>query len=172
MAIQLARRLTGLMVVATASRPESQEWCKRMGAHRVLDHTGDLANQARALGASFPYVFSTTNTERHWRALCDIVAPQGAICAIDDLGAIEIGRLKPKSASFHWEAMFARSGFGTPDMIAQHRLLDEVSALVDSGLIRGTMTRALGPITAANLREGHALVEGGTMIGKAVAEGW
>ena len=172
MAIQLARRLTGLMVVATASRPESREWCTRLGAHRVLDHGGDLANQARALGVAFPYVFATTQTLRHWRALCEIVAPQGAICAIDDIESLEVGRLKPKSASFHWEAMFARSAFGTPDMIAQHRLLDEVSALVDAGLIRSTMTRALGPITAANLREGHALVEGGRMIGKAVAAGW
>lgn len=172
MAIQLARRLTGLMVVATASRPESHEWCKRLGAHRVLDHAGDLVNQARALGIAIPHIFSTTNTERHWRALSEIVAPQGAICAIDDLGAIEIGRLKPKSAAFHWEAMFARSTFGTADMIAQHRLLDEVAALVDAGLVRSTMTRALGAITAAHLREGHALVEGGTMIGKAVAEGW
>ena len=172
MAVQLARQLTGLTVVATASRPETRAWCGEMGAHHVLDHAGDLVAQARALGVPIPYVFSTTQTERHWRAICEIVAPQGAVCAIDDFMSIEIGRLKAKSCAFHWEAMFARSMFATADMTAQHRLLDEVAALVEAGRIRHTLTRRLGRIEAAHLVEGHALVEGGTMIGKAVAEGW
>ncbi|MBY0336957.1 MAG: zinc-binding alcohol dehydrogenase family protein [Acetobacteraceae bacterium] len=172
MAIQLARKLTGLTVVTTASRPETRAWCERLGAHHVLDHSGDLAAQARATKLAFPCIFSTTQTARHWRAICDIVAPQGLVCAIDDLATIEIGRLKAKSAGFLWEAMFARPVFGTADMDAQHRLLDEVSRLVDAGTLRHTLTRHLGAITAANLRAGHALVESGTMIGKAVAEGW
>lgn len=171
-AIQIARRLTGLMVVATASRPETREWCERMGAHKVLDHAGDLAAEAKALKTTFPYIFSTTKTELHWRALVDIAAPQGAICAIDDIASAPISALKPKCLSFAWEAMFARSMFGTPDMIAQHRLLDEVSQLLDEGVLRHTMTRNLGRIEAARVREGHALVESGTMIGKAVCEGW
>jgi NADPH2:quinone reductase len=172
MAVQLARQLTGLAVVATASRPETRAWCTEMGAHHVLDHAGDLVAQCKALGMPFPYVFSTTQTERHWRAICEIVAPEGAVCAIDDFMSIEIGRLKAKSCAFHWEAMFARSMFATPGMIAQHRLLDEVATLVEAGRLRHTLTRHLGRIEAAHLVEGHALVEGGTMIGKAVAEGW
>ena len=172
MAVQLARQLTGLTVLATASRPETRAWCTEMGAHHVLDHASDLAAQAKALGLSIPYVFATTQTERHWRAICEIVAPEGAVCAIDDFMSIEIGRLKAKSCAFHWEAMFARSMFATPNMIAQHRLLDEVAGLVEAGRLRHTLTRRLGRIEAANLLEGHALVEGGTMIGKAVAEGW
>ena len=104
--------------------------------------------QAKALGVPIPYVFSTTQTERHWRALCEIVAPEGAVCAIDDFMTIEIGRLKAKSCSFHWEAMFARSMFATPSMIAQHRLLDEVAALVEAGRLRHTLTRHLGRIEA------------------------
>lgn len=172
MAIQLARRLTGLRVIATASRPETREWCLKLGAHDVLDHSGDLVAQAKALGVAIPWIFSTTQTLKHWRALCDIVAPQGAICAIDDLMTLDIGRLKPKSASFHWEAMFARSVFTTPDIAKQHLLLNEVAGLLESGQIRHTLTRHLGRINAANLLTGHALVESGTMIGKAVAEGW
>jgi NADPH2:quinone reductase len=171
-ATQLARRLTGLQVVTTASRAETREWCMRMGAHRVLDHAGDLAAQAKETGLSFPWIFSTTQTLRHWRALCDILAPQGAICAIDDISTIEIGRLKAKCGAFLWEAMFARSMFGTPDMQKQHDLLNEVSRLVDEGALRHTMTRHLGRIEAAHILAGHALVESGTMIGKAVAEGW
>lgn len=172
MAIQLARARTGLRVIATASRPETRAWCLEMGAHDVLDHSGDLVAQAKALGVAVPYIFSTTQTVKHWRALCEIVAPQGAICAIDDFQNLEIGRLKPKAASFHWEAMFARSIFATPDITEQHKLLNEVAGLLESGRIRHTMTQHLGRITAANLLTGHALVESGTMIGKAVAEGW
>lgn len=172
MAIQLARQLTGLTVIATASRPETREWCQKLGAHHVLDHGGDLVAQAKALGVAIPWIFSTTQTLKHWRALCEIVAPQGAICAIDDLNTLEIGRLKAKSASFHWEAMFARSVFTTPDIAKQHALLDEVAGLLEAGRLSHTMTRHLGRITAANLLTGHALVESGSMIGKAVAEGW
>lgn len=172
MAVQLARRLTGLRVVTTASRPETREWCVRMGAHDVLDHGGDLVAQAKALGLNFPWIFSTTQTLKHWRAISDMVAPQGAICAIDDFMALDIGRLKSKAASFHWEAMFARSIYQTPDMIAQHKLLTEVATLVEAGTLRHAMTRNLGRIDAANLLTGHELVESGAMIGKAVAEGW
>jgi NADPH:quinone reductase len=172
MAVQLARQRTGLRVITTASRPETREWCLRMGAHDVLDHSGDLVAQAKALGVAIPWIFSTTQTAKHWRALCEIIAPQGALCAIDDLSTIEIGRLKSKAASFHWEGMFARSLFQTQDMIAQHTLLNEVARMLETGQLHQTMTRHLGRITAANILTGHALVESGTMIGKAVAEGW
>jgi NADPH2:quinone reductase len=172
MAVQLARQLTGLTIVTTASRPETRDWCTALGAHHVLDHSGDLVAQARALGLAFPWIFSTTQTAKHWRALCDIIAPQGALCAIDDFSTIEIGRLKSKAASFHWEAMFARAIYQTPDIAKQHLLLNEVAALIEQGRLRHTLTRHLGRINAANLATGHALVESGTMIGKAVAEGW
>lgn len=172
MAIQLARKLTGLTVVTTASRPETKAWCEQMGAHHVLDHSGDLVAQAKTLGLTFPWIFATTQTARHWLAICELVAPQGAVCAIDDFMEMEIGRLKSKAASFHWESMFTRAIHKTPDMIAQHNLLNEVADLVDAGAIRHTMTKKLGRIEAAHILEGHALVESGTMIGKAVAEGW
>jgi NADPH2:quinone reductase len=172
MAVQLARQLTNLTVVTTASRPETRDWCHALGAHEVLDHSADLVAQARALGHEIPWIFSTTQTARHWRALCEIIAPQGALCAIDDLNTIEIGRLKSKAASFHWEGMFARAIYKTPDMAKQHLLLNEVATLIEQGRMRHTMTRHLGRINATNLATGHQLVESGTMIGKAVAEGW
>lgn len=172
MAIQLLRKMTGLTVVTTASRPETRAWCEQMGAHVVLDHSGDLVAEAKARGLKFPWIFSTTQTAKHWLAICEMVAPQGAVCAIDDFMAMEIGRLKAKAASFHWESMFTRAIYRTPDMIEQHNLLSEVAGMVEAGLIRHTLTRKLGRIEAAHLLEGHALVESGTMIGKAVAEGW
>jgi len=171
-AIQLLRRLTSFMVVATAGRPETVAWCRDMGAHAVLDHRGDLPAQARALGVPVPYVFSVTRTSQHWNALTDLLAPQGGICVIDDIGDADIARLRPKAGFLAFETMFTRPLNRTPDMIAQHRLLAEVSHLLDTGALRTTMTRNLGRIGAATLREAHALVESGTTIGKIVLEGF
>ncbi|UFN49487.1 zinc-binding alcohol dehydrogenase family protein [Roseomonas sp. OT10] len=171
-AIQLARRLTGLTVVATASRPETQAWCRELGAHHVLDHSSDLVAQAKALRVAFPYILSTTETPRHWNALAEILAPQGTIGLIDELGGADVQKLKPKAGRLAWEYMFARPVFQTPDMIAQHRLLDEVSHLVDAGALRTTLGERFGRIDAGNLIRAHAAVESGRMRGKAVLEGF
>lgn len=171
-AIQLARKLTGMTVITTASRPETRDWCLDLGAHHVIDHKADMVAQVKALKRRVSRIFSTTNTAANWPALCAMLAPQGMICAIDEGTALDVSLLRAKSAGFHWEGMFARTLFQTPDVQAQHRLLTEAAALLDAGTLRTTMTRHLGAITAANLRAGHALVESGTMIGKAVAEGW
>jgi NADPH:quinone reductase len=74
--------------------------------------------------------------------------------------------------SLHWESMFTRSLFQTPDMIAQHDLLCEVARLVDDGLIRTTLGETLGKIDAANLRKAHALLESGRAKGKVVLAGF
>ena len=171
-AIQLARRLTGVTVVATASRSETRQWCEVLGAHHVLDHSGDLVAQARALGIAFPYVFSTTETPRNWTALCEILTPQGVVGLIDDFETLDILKLKPKSARLAWEFMFARPRFGTADMIEQHRLLAEVSRMVDAGEVRTTLGERFGRIEAGDLLRAHAAVESGRMRGKAVLEGF
>jgi zinc-binding alcohol dehydrogenase family protein len=173
LAVQLARRLTGLRVIATASRPESVEWARGLGAHDVVDHGGDLAAQVRALGVPVPYVFITTHTEQHWDAVCDLLAPQGAICLIDDPATPpDIRKLKSKAASVHWELMFARPMHVTPDMEEQHRLLAEVSRMLDDGTLRTTLAEHYGAITATNLRRAHALLESGQGRGKIVLEGF
>lgn len=171
-AVQLARRLTGLKVITTASRPETRAWCEALGAHHVLDHAKPLAPQVKALGLAVPYIFSTTQTESHWTDIVDIVAPQGRICLIDDLGAASVQALKAKSASLHWEYMFARPVHGTADLIAQHRLLDEVSHLIDEGVLKTTLGEHFGRITAENMIRAHALQESGTARGKIVLEGF
>lgn len=172
MAIQLARRLTGLTVLATASRPETREWCLSLGAHHVLDHRGDLPAQVQALGLSVPYVFGINHTDAHWDAICTLLAPQGLVCVVDEAARIDVQKLRRKSAGLVWEGMFARALFKTPDMIEQHRLLDEIARLVDAGAIRHTMTEHFGRIDAANLKRAHARVESGAMRGKLVLEGF
>lgn len=172
-AVQLARRLTGIRVIATASRPETADWAREMGAHDVIDHSGSIPDQIRALGLSgVDCVFVTTGTDQHFTALAEIVAPQGRIGLIDDPGLIDVRLLKRKSVSLHWEMMFARSLFQTADMAAQHALLAEVSRLVDDGTLRTTLTETLGRIDAETLRRAHALIETGKARGKIVLEGF
>lgn len=170
---QLARRLTGLTVIATASRPETIAWCKAMGAHHVIDHRAPLDEGLKGVGIpEVQYVASLTATDRHLPAITRALAPQGALALIDDPQTLDIVPLKRKSLSVHWELMFTRPLFGTPDLIRQHQLLNEVADLVDAGLLRTTLCEQIGPITAANLRTAHALVESGRSIGKAVLAGF
>lgn len=172
-AIQLARRLTGLTVVATASRPQSQKWCRDLGAHHVIDHTQDLVEQWRALGlGGADLILALTNTDQHQAALAEIIAPQGALGLIDDPKGFDIGLFKRKAVSLHWEFMFTRSLFQTNDMIAQHNLLKQVADLVDAGVLRSTQAEILGPINAATLRRAHALIEDGHAVGKLVLAGF
>jgi len=173
-AIQLARRLTGLTVFASASRAETQDWVRQMGAHHIVDHRQPMAPQIKAISPQgVDYVLALTQTEKHFADLAEALKPQGALSIIDDPKTpLDIGLLKSKSASLHWELMFTRHRFQTPDMIAQHQLLNEVADLVDAGLLRTTMRENLGTINAANLKRAHALLESGRAIGKAVLSGF
>lgn len=172
-AIQIARQLTDLTVIATASRPETQDWVKELGAHHVVDHSRPIAAQVAALGIGTPsFIFSTTNTDSHIGDIVEAIAPQGRFALIDDPKTLDIVPFKRKAVSVHWELMFTRPLYGTPDMIEQHRLLNKISELVDAGKIRTTLTEIVGPINAANLKKAHAMVESGKMKGKAVLAGF
>ncbi|WP_137157791.1 zinc-binding alcohol dehydrogenase family protein [Rhizobium sp. FKL33] len=172
-AIQLVRALTDLTVIATASRPETRAWTEELGAHHVVDHSRPLAPQLAALGLGAPsYVFSTTETHRHVKDVVELIAPQGRFGLIDDPEALDIMGFKRKSVSVHWELMFTRSLFQTPDMARQGELLTEVARLVDEGRIRTTVTEVLSPINAANLKTAHARIESGRSKGKIVLEGF
>jgi NADPH:quinone reductase len=171
--IQLARQLTSLTVIATASRPETQQWCLDLGAHHIIDHSKALAEQLQSIGIpQVEYIASLTATENHYLSLVEALSPQGKFGVIDDPKTLDAKPLKRKAASLHWEFMFARSLFQTPDMIAQHRLLNEVASLVDQGVIRTTIAETLGTINAANLKKAHALIESGRARGKLVLEGF
>jgi zinc-binding alcohol dehydrogenase family protein len=171
--VQLARQLTGLRVVATASRPESRQWCLDMGAHDVIDHREPLAPQLAALGiAQVDHVASLTHTAAYMGQYVECLRPQGQIALIDDMPTLDVVPLKRKSLSLHWEMMFTRSLFGTPDMARQGALLAEVARLADAGRLRSTLTAEFGTIDAANLRRAHAHVESGRAIGKVVLQGF
>ncbi len=176
MAIQIARRLTGLTVIATASRAETQAWVRELGAQHVIDHGEPFAPQLAAIG--FPavdIVLALTGTAQHAVQIAEVIAPEGHLGLIEGaaaLKAFDAGPLFTKSVGVHLELMFTRAMFGTPSMIEQHRLLSEIADLVDSGTIRTTLKQIIGPIDAAHLKQAHALIESGKAIGKVVLEGW
>lgn len=173
-AVQLARKLTGATVIGTASRAESREWVLGLGAHHVVDHRGDLVSQIKAIAPQgVDYVLSLTHTEQHFAAIVEVLKPQGKLGLIDDPSTpLDVTRLKQKSISLHWEFMYTRSLFHTPDMQAQHRILNEIADLVDAGALRSTISENLGTINAANLRKAHAQLESHGTMGKVVLSGF
>ncbi|MDR5831075.1 zinc-binding alcohol dehydrogenase family protein [Caballeronia sp. LP006] len=172
--IQLAKQVAKLNVIATASRPESAQWAKELGADHIVNHFEDIPKQLKDAG--FPqvdFVLIFNDTDKHFPAAAEVIKPQGGICTIvENAKPIAVELLKAKSAAFHWEFMFTRAMFHTPDMIEQHKLLTEVARLIDAGAIRTTLGRDLGKINATNLREAHRLLEEGRAIGKLVLTGF
>jgi len=165
--IQLAK-LAGLRVIATASRPETVAWVKELGADEVVDHRKDLASQIKQ---PVEYIANFNDLDTHWAAMAQLVAPQGAMVAIvGNQKPLPMDVVRSKSATMCWELMFTRPRFKTPDMIEQHRLLNETADLVDRGVVRTTMTSNLGRLSAASLKRAHAQLESGTTIGKVVLE--
>ncbi|OLP53432.1 Zn-dependent oxidoreductase [Rhizobium rhizosphaerae] len=172
-AIQLARARTDLTVIATASRPETADWARALGAHHIIDHSKPLDAEIAALGLGAPgFVFSTTGTDGHLDAIARLIAPQGRFVLIDDPGAVNISPFKQKSVSVHWEFMFTRSLFATADMAEQGRLLNAIAAMIDAGTLKTTLGTHFGRIDAANLKRAHALLESGKARGKIVLEGF
>lgn len=169
--VQLARQLTGLTIIATASRPETAAWVRELGAHHVIDHSKPLHEEIARLGLPpVTYVASLNQTDLHWHAIAELVAPQGKVALIDDPANLDIRLLKRKSVSLHWEFMFTRSMFQTGDMIAQHRLLNDVAKLVETGVVHTTLTEVFGSINAENLKRAHALIESNRARGKIVLQ--
>jgi zinc-binding alcohol dehydrogenase family protein len=170
--IQLARKLTKLTIIATASRPETIDWVKKMGAHHVINHHQSLVDQVKALGLEPRYVASLNGTEQHFPGLVELIKPRGHIALIDDPQKLDIASIKLKALSFSWEFMFARSMFQTGDMEKQHELLNRVSELIDEGTINSTVTNNLGHLNVETLKEAHKLQESGRVIGKNVLSGF
>jgi zinc-binding alcohol dehydrogenase family protein len=174
MAIQMAAQLTDLTVVATASRPETTEWCRTLGAQHVIDHRLDLAAQFDALGLVHPdYIFCVTHQRQHFKKLTELLAPEGAIGIIEsNTGPVDIGPLIKKSGTLHTEYVFARGMLKTANISSQHRTLEAIAHLVDNGTLKSTMTENYGVINAANLKRAHAAIESGSVRGKIVLEGF
>jgi zinc-binding alcohol dehydrogenase family protein len=174
MAIQLAKKLARLTVVATASRPESAAWCRDLGADHIVDHNGDIPAQLAALGLpAVDFILCLNETDKHFPAMAAAIAPQGKICSIvRNEAPLATEELFAKSATLVYELMFTRSMFGTADMIEQHNLLNKVAGMIDEGVLVTTVGQSYGVINAANISRAHATLEGRRAIGKIVLSGF
>ncbi|MGY4720971.1 zinc-binding alcohol dehydrogenase family protein [Naumannella cuiyingiana] len=164
MIIQLARRLTGLTVIGTASREESAEWVRELGADAVIDHRRPLTEQ---IDGPVDLVFSSHSDGRA-AEFAQVLAPQGSLVLIDDPAEFDVRAFKAKSITVCWESMFTRPTFATADLVRQHEILDRVARLIDDGTLRTTLAETVDGITAANLRAAHARIEAGDAVGKLV----
>lgn len=174
MATQFAK-LAGLKIISTASRPETQAWCKSLGADHVIDHRQSIADQLKSIGFSnVDFIVNFVDTDGYWQQMAELIAPQGRIgLIVEPKKDVYVGNpLKDKSVSIHWESMFTRARHRSADMIEQHKILTHVAELVDGGKIRTPLKQTLSPINAANLREAHRIIESGTSIGKLALAGW
>jgi NADPH:quinone reductase len=174
-AIQVARKVAGLRVIATASREETAEWCRSLGADAILDHSRPFGEELARLGEPLvDYILCLNSTEKHIQNMADAIRPQGKIgCIVGAKGnqPIPTSVFMQKSVAFCWELMFTRPAFQTPDMQAQHEILDEAAGLFEDGTLRHTLREVYGPLNAANLRRAHAAIESGSTIGKIVLTG-
>jgi zinc-binding alcohol dehydrogenase family protein len=170
--IQLAKKLTGLNVIATASRPETTDWVKKMGADHVINHRESLVDQVKALWIEPRYVASLNGTDGHFPAIIELIKPRGHIALIDDPQSLDINSIKLKALTFSWEFMFTRSMFQTDDIEKQHELLNRVSELIDDGTLISTVTNNLGKVSVETLKEAHVQQESGRVIGKNVLDGF
>ncbi len=172
-AIQLAK-LAKLKVIATASRDETTAWCQKMGADEVVNHRHDLAEEIEKIGyQDVDYILCLSHTDEHWQAMTRAIKPQGTICCIvDNEQPLAMDTLKSKSAGLVWEFMFTRSMYQTEDMAEQGKLLNELSQLIEDGVIISTCNDVIKPINAQNLRDVHQRLEKGRTIGKIAIADW
>ena len=169
--IQLARQLTDLNIIATASRPATVDWCKKMGAHTVVNHQNLVSEMCQQGYQVVEYIAQYADTAAHWDAMVELIAPQGKIGTIVETGEkIDISMLQGKSVSLHWELMFTRALFKTHDMIRQHEILNRLAELLDAGTIQSTRQQELSGFTVETLKQAHQLIEAGDTIGKLVVK--
>ncbi|MCC9070184.1 zinc-binding alcohol dehydrogenase family protein [Flavobacterium sp. F-65] len=166
-AIQLAKKVAGLTVIATASRPETIAWCKKQGADYVVDHK-NLISSVRELGFQYvDFILDFVDTNSYWDIMVELIKPQGHIASITgNSNPVVLNKLKNKSASFSWELMYTRSMFQTDDMQEQHNILNKIADLLDNGILKTTLNDTLIGLSADNLKKAHQLLESGKTIGK------
>lgn len=173
MAIQFARQFSSCTIIATASRPESREWCSKLGAHHVIDHSRDLHDQLKKIGYdTVPYILNCSNNAPYWEMMSEMISPEGAICLVASTKAkLDLDLYMAKSVRINYELMFTRSLFGTEKMQLQGEILSRLSAMISAGTIRHVMTENFGPMTTESLARAHAHIEKGRMLGKLALSG-
>jgi len=169
LAIPFAKLHSKVKIIATASRPDSAQWCKDRGADLVIDYKDMPAELEKQGLKQVDYIFCLNDTDGHWDTLAQLIAPQGQICTIvENEKPLNMDQLKLKSAALHWEFMYTRSMYNTPDIARQGEILDATAKLLDEGKVTTSLSKTLQGLSVETLNEAHRLVLEGHMRGKVV----
>ncbi|AVF35944.1 zinc-binding alcohol dehydrogenase family protein [Rahnella sikkimica] len=169
LAIPFASLQSKVKVIATASRPESAQWCLDRGADLTVSYKDLKGELAKYDIKQVDFILCLNDTDGHWDAITDLIAPMGHICTIvENEHPLDMNKLKLKSAALHWELMYTRSMFNTPDIAQQGEILKQVAARVDEGKVTTTLSETLHGLTVESIEAAHAKVLDGHMQGKVV----
>jgi len=170
MAIQLLKARTAVKVIATASRPESADWCEQMGADLVIDHKKDVSAQLTEAGIKkVDLIFSVNGLKESIAWIKDVIKPYGYLAIIDLKEAVDFSPLMNKSVNIFLETIFTAI-FYEDKLELQGKNLAELSDLISQRKIKTTARLILKGMTEANIREAHTILEKGDMIGKIVLD--
>lgn len=170
LATQLLKARTSAFVISTASRPQSQDWCRAMGADLVVDHTADICEQLGQAGIrQVDMVLSTAGTAANLVWIGKLVRPFGHLATIDLGAPLDLAPLTRKSVSLHTEMVFSQLSSGT-DPSSQGRILETISEYLLSGQVRPIVMTQLEGLTVDNMKIAHTLLESHHTVGKIVIE--
>ncbi|EKM0373653.1 zinc-binding alcohol dehydrogenase family protein [Cronobacter turicensis] len=171
LAIPFARLHSKVKIITTASREDSAQWCRDRGADLVVNYR-DLPGELAKEGIKYvDFIFILNDTDGHWAAVSQLIAPQGHICSIvENAHPLDQDALKSKSAALHWEFMYTRSMYQTADMGRQGEILNEVATLVDAGEVESALSETFHGLSVESISKAHQKVLEGHMRGKVVVE--
>jgi NADPH:quinone reductase len=165
-AIQIAK-LHGCRVFTTASRAESLDLCRKVGADIVINHReADFVERVKHETGrrACAVIFDTVGGETFDRSL-DCLAPDGRIITCVGTPSDKIPqKLFRLNATLIFEFMGAPGVYGLrPE--SHGEILRAVAALVDEGKLKPHVGRIL---EFEEIAEGHRLLEAGHVTGKLV----
>lgn len=169
--IQLAKVVFGLKVVATASRQESVDFCKKMGADYVINHQKNLGDELKNIGLQgVDYILcGTPLKEALYDQLTNIINPLGVIVGVSlpaPVEKIDLSKIFPRRAKVSMQMMPSRILFNYN--VQKHKeILDSMSKLLDEKKLFTTLTK-VQDFSLEKLREEHISLEKSTNIGKSV----
>jgi NADPH:quinone reductase len=168
---QILKATTSAFVIATGSRQDSRDWCSKMGADLVVDHSGDVPAQLAAANIrEIDMVLSTAATAENLGWIAKVLRPYGHIAFTDVVPPLDLGPLGPlgaKAPSLHMEMMFSRIvNDSQPER--QRRFLEKLAALVTEGRLRPILTTRLDGLTVESMKLAHERIEKQRTVGKIV----
>lgn len=170
MATQILKAKTNAVIISTASRDESRQWCLKMGADHVIDHSKDVEKQLAALQIlNVDMVLSTAKTVENLGWITKLLRSFGHLSIVDAGPSLDSGVLMMKSLSIHLEMVFSRVLHGS-GLESQREILENIADLLVKGKIQPIVSKRLVGLNADTMKDAHRQVESKKTAGKVVIE--